>query len=103
MPLEFNENKAIEAIKSRLPEGVEYDDDEILNVIDIIFDYYEENGLLDIDCDADDVDEDKMIYDLYAYVAKMLKKDPYSLIKSEHIETIVAAELEYERSIGFDD
>ena len=36
MELEFNEDKAIKYIKSQLPIGVNYDDDDILNVIDII-------------------------------------------------------------------
>ena len=46
MELEFNEDKAIKYIKSKLPMGVEYDDDDILNVIDIIFDYYEDTYLI---------------------------------------------------------
>lgn len=102
MELEFNEDKAIKYIKSKLPMGVEYDDDDILNVIDIIFDYYEDNDLLDIDSDLDDSD-DKIKEELILHVSKLLKKDPYNQIHQEHIESIVCAELEYEQSIGFED
>ncbi len=101
--MEFNEQKAIDYIKNQLPADVaaKYDDDEILNIIDIIFDFYEENGLLDVNCEEDD--EDVIMPQLVEYVTKMLKKDPYSTIESQHIEPIVKAELEYEESIGFDD
>lgn len=100
MELEFCEEKAIAYIKSKLPIGVKYDDDDILNVIDIIFDYYEENDLLDINCDIDDSD-DKIIDELIVHVSKLLKKDPYNKISQEHIDAIVKAELEYEQSILF--
>lgn len=94
--MEFDETKAIAFIKSRLPENApEYDDDEILNVIDIIFDYYEDNGLLDISFDEEDDDIEKLI----AHVTKMLAKDPYSTIDTQYIPDIVKAEIEYEESL----
>ena len=46
--MEFDENKAVEFINSRL-EGKKYPADEILNVIDMMYDYYEQNGMLDPD------------------------------------------------------
>ncbi|MEE0974716.1 MAG: hypothetical protein UH853_03275 [Muribaculaceae bacterium] len=94
--MDFDESKAIEYIKSHLPEGApDYDEDEILNVIDIIFDYYEDNGMLDIDFD----DEEDETEGLIAHVAKMLSKDPYSTILPEHVSAIVTAEIEYENSL----
>lgn len=102
MELEFSEEKAIKYIKSHLPLEVEYDDDDILNVIDIIFDYYEDNNLLDINCEVDD-SEEMMKDELVIHVSKLLKKDPYNQIAPEHIKIIVSAELEYEQSIGFDE
>ena len=104
MELEFNEDKAIKYIKSQLPIGVNYDDDDILNVIDIIFDYYEDNNLLEIDCDLDDSDDnDKIKYELILHVSKLLNKDPYNQIRKEHIDIIVCAELAYEQTIGFEE
>lgn len=34
--------------------GKQYDEDELLNIIDMIWDWYEDNGLLEIDTEADD-------------------------------------------------
>lgn len=94
--MEFDEIKAIEYIKSKLPvDAPNYEDDDILNIIDIIFDYYEDNYLLNIDIDADDDNIDKIIL----HVTKMLAKDPYSKVENQHIGLIVSAELEYEESL----
>ena len=99
--MDFDELDAIKFIREHLPEDFAnaYVDDEILNVIDIIFDYYEDNGLLDIDMSDDDDDVDTAA--LVEYVTKMLKKDKASPIKVEHIQPIVLAELEYEESLDF--
>lgn len=100
----YNEEKAIAHIRASLPEEIsaKLDDDEFINVIDIIFDYYEDNGLLDVGCDESEDDEDNIISGLISHVKKMLSKDPYSQIPPEHIDRIVEAELDYEDSI-FDD
>lgn len=99
--MEFDEQKAIEFIKQRLSEAnrTNYDDDEILNVIDIIFDYYEDNDMLDIDLDDDD--DEESTNQLIQHVVKMLTKDPYTQIVAEDVDCIVRAELEYEQSIVF--
>lgn len=95
--MEFNEEEAIKYIISKLGEAyARTDEDEILNVIDIIWDYYDENGLLDLDNDEDtDVDS------LMAYCKKTLAKDPGCPFSTDEIERIVMAELEYEdKSLG---
>lgn len=96
--MEFDEDKAIEYIRQQLSDDVKnlYDDDEILNVIDIIWDYYEDNGFLDISGDDDD---DADIDDIVDYVKSMLKKDKEATIKAEHVYAIVEAELDYEKSL----
>lgn len=102
---EFDEQKAVLAINDLLlAEGRQtYDEDELLNAIDMIWDYYEENGLLDIDMDNDDDDDEEDIAaDLCDYIKRMLKKDPNAAIRHEDIPIIVKAELEYEDSLlGF--
>lgn len=47
----FDEDDAIAFIRTQVGEEISslYDDDEILNVIDIIWDFYESNGMLEID------------------------------------------------------
>lgn len=74
-----------------------YDDDEILNIIDIIWDWYDDNGLLDIDTEADD--EEVNTEALIKHVRKMLSKDTDSPVKPEDIEPLVMAELRYEQSL----
>ena len=101
---EFKEKDAIKLMRAALaPESADlYDDDEILNVIDIIWDWYDDNGLLDIDTEADDeeVNTDALI----KHVRKMLAKDSGSPVKAEDVEPLVMAELRYEQSLdGFDD
>ena len=73
-----------------------YDDDQILNLIDIIFDYYDDNGGLDIDCDTD-ADDD--IDAIAAHASALLTRDKGCIIRQEHIAPLVAAEIEYEISL----
>ena len=96
---EFDEKEAVKAMRQALsPEASQRcSDDELLNVIDIIWDWYEESGLLDIDAEADD--EDVNTDALNAYVRKMLAKDKLSPIRSDEVEPLVAAELRYEQSL----
>lgn len=99
MAIMYDENQAIKHINSALKQtdGITYSDDDILNIIDIIWDYYEQNGLLDLDND-DDLDYDHLL----DWVKHLLKKDKGNNVKDEHIETIVKAELDYEDSIDDD-
>lgn len=96
---EFDEKEAIKAMRAVLSDENSklYDDDELLNVIDIIWDWYDDQGLLDIDAEADDeeVNTDALI----KHVGKMLSKDTDSPVKREDVEPIVMAELRYEQSL----
>lgn len=98
--MEYDEQAAINYIRARFDADASQriDDDEILNVIDIIWDYYDEHGLLDID--VDDSDDDVVEVDqLLAYVKKMIAKDKKSPLTPADVETIVNAEIEYEDSL----
>ncbi|MDE5838649.1 MAG: hypothetical protein K2K52_08260 [Paramuribaculum sp.] len=96
----FDEDAAIKAVRESLPaeKSQVYTDDQILNVIDMIWDFYEENGLLEID-DDEEIEETALFDDLLRYVRKMLQKDKESGIAVEDIETIVRAEIDYENSL----
>ena len=96
---EFDEKEAINAMRTVLSDESSdlYDDDELLNVIDIIWDWYDDQGLLDIDTEADD--EDINTDALIKHVGKMLAKDSDSPIRREDVEPLVMAELRYEQSL----
>ncbi|MCC8070730.1 MAG: hypothetical protein LIO90_02865 [Bacteroidales bacterium] len=97
---DFDENKAIAHIRSKIGPEVSkrYSDDDLLNVIDIIWDFYEENGLLEIDAD-EDIDETALLDDLIIYAKRMLKKDKGSKILPEDVAPIINAEIDYEQSL----
>ena len=95
---EFDEKEAINAMRAVLSdESSDLYDDELLNVIDIIWDWYDDQGLLDIDTEADD--EDINTDALIKHVGKMLAKDSDSPIRREDVEPLVMAELRYEQSL----
>lgn len=98
--MEFDELKAIEAINNRLTESGRrpYEADEVLNVIDMIWDFYEENGLLDIESDPDD-DPDDIEQEVIDYVKRMLKKDKNACVAECDVALMVNAEMAYEDSI----
>lgn len=97
--MEYDEQKAIEYIRENAlkPMGVDYEDDEILNIIDMIYDFYEDNGLLDISMDDEEDDDD--ISALLEYIKKLISKDKAAKVSVEHIEPIVKAELDYEDTL----
>ncbi len=97
--MEFDETKAVEFINSRLVEAgrTAYDADEVLNVIDMIWDFYEENGLLDIEC-TDEPDED-IEPELIDYVCRMLRKDKAAAVVADDVPLMVKAEIDYEDSL----
>ena len=64
----------------------------------MIWDYYEENGLLDLDLADDDEDED-IEADLVDYINRMLKKDKDAKVDPADVPLMVKAEIDYEDSI----
>lgn len=99
--MEFDENKAVRIINENLVANGRspYPDDEILNIIDMIWDYYEENGLLDIDPDDDSEDDTVSLDELLDYVTRMLKKDRDAKVDASDLSLIINAELDYEDSL----
>ncbi len=96
--MEFDEQDAIKYMQENADVTTKYDDDQLLNIIDIIWDYYEDHGLLDISFD-DSADNDVDPSELIKYVRKMLRKDRGSIIAEIDIYALVRAELEYETTI----
>lgn len=98
--LKFDEDDAVKFIRGTLPEEVsaKYDDDDILYVIDIIWDWYEKNGYLELNSDVTD-EESADLEKLTAYVRKEVAKDKELMMDSRDIDMIVRGEVQYEESI----
>ena len=98
--LTFDEDRAIDFIRKAVPQATaeRISDDDILYIIDCIWDWYEKNGYLAIN--ADITDEEEMDVDkLVAYVKKELRRAKELPIDPDDVEPIVKAELQYEESI----
>ena len=96
----FDEDKALVFIRQYIGEKIsqKYSDDEILEIIDLIWDYYENKGFLSLDLDETEeeiLDAD----DLTAYVKKELANNEELMIDPSDVGLIVKAELEYEESL----
>lgn len=104
---EFDENNAVKAMRSALTteQSELYDDDELLNLLDIIWDYYEQNGLLNVDISDEDTDEDteSLIPDIVDYACRMIRKDKNARLSTDHVEQLIRAEIAYEDSLLTDD
>lgn len=93
----FDEKEAIAFIRSNV-DAAPLTDEDILDVIDAIFDFYDENG--DLDIDFDEEDEDIELEDdeqaIIGYVVDALSDTELS---KSLITDIVKAELAYEQSL----
>lgn len=96
----FDEDQAIKFIRATLtPEQNQIiPDDEILYVIDTIWDWYEKNGYLEINAEVTD-DEEVDVDKLVDYVRKEMRRAGELHITPDEVVDIVKAELQYEESI----
>ena len=90
---EFDEIDALQFIRSNVDEQVskKYDDDDLLIVLDIMFEFDEKCG----DSDIDNYDEQ-----VIKYVIAQLHKDPENRVEDADVPQIVTAELDYEDSLA---
>lgn len=96
----FDEDKALAFIRNYVGEKVssKYSDDEILYIIDTIWDYYEKKGFLSLD--INETEEEMLDADeLTAFVKKEVSNDEELIMDPADIGLIVKAELEYEESL----
>lgn len=98
--LKYDEEQAVKFIRKLLPQDKQasYTDDEILYVIDIMYDWYEKNGCLDLSMEATS-EEEEDISKLTAYVKQEIAKDGEIEMDPSDIELIVKGELEYEETL----
>ncbi|MDE6099986.1 MAG: hypothetical protein K2L46_08850 [Paramuribaculum sp.] len=99
---EFDESAVLKEMRKSLPENISYSDDDLLNIVDMIWDYYEMNGLLDVDIDSEnDTDDEEIdiVSELIDYARRMLKKDKACKVNPDHLEALIRAELAYEDAL----
>lgn len=99
--IEYDEDDAVKYIQNYLPQELKgkFSNDEINYIIDVIYDFYEDKGLMNMDAQDDqivDIDEDEMI----EFVMKNTKKDKIKNFSSEEITFIIQGELAYCESLN---
>lgn len=96
----YDEDQALKFIRASLPEEIKnkYTDDEILYVIDCIWDYYESKGLLSLSADLTE-EEELDVDQLTDYVRKAVRKDDELIMDTDDLSYIVKGELAYEESL----
>lgn len=97
---DYDEDAAIAFIRKSVGDDISnrYSDDELLLVIDTIWDYYERKGLTSLskkNTDDEILDE----ADLANYVRKEIKSDGEFLMDPADLDKVITAELDYEESI----
>jgi len=96
--LVYDEDNAVKFILDFIPaESKErIDNDKIEYVLDVVYDFYDENGLIDEDSTEEaSIDEEEM----FKYILKSSKKDKIKL-SEEDIQVILDGEYEYGKSLG---
>lgn len=98
---QFDENAACKYIAARLAEAGRpvYNADELLNIIDMIWDFYDTRGLLDPDSDDDDPERAELEQEIVAYAKTLLKRDKGAGVDFADLPLIVKAELDYEDTL----
>lgn len=96
--LEYDDEDAVKYILKMIPAELKskIKEDEINYVLDVVYDFYEENGLIDEESTEEaSIDEEEML----KYVMKAVKKDKMNLSEDE-VQLILDGEYEYGKSLG---
>ncbi len=96
--LEYDDDEAVKFILKMVPEEFKskINDDAVNYVLDVVYEFYEENGLIDENSTEEaSIDEEEML----KYVMKAVKKDKMNLTEDE-IQLVLDGEYEYGKSIG---
>lgn len=98
---EYDEDQAVKFIRQYMPEEIDqrYTDDEILLVIDTIWDYYESKGLTTLPTEEEEDEEQVDIDDMVKYVSKEIKKSGELIMDPADIKYIIQGELAYEETL----
>ena len=94
---DYDETEAIAAMLAVLRPD-RRDEDAVYEILDLIYDYYEDNGDLDIALDDDEAETD--IEAMVAAIAKQLRRHPASTnFDNDEIKAMIEAETAYQESL----
>lgn len=97
----FDENDAIEFIRNFIPSDIKnkYSDNDILLLMDTMFDFYDENEDDDELYNEDIVNDEAFINRIVNYVKKSIRKDPDNAIEMDDVKHLVLGEINYESTL----
>ena len=93
----YDDKEAVNFIQNNLPQELKgkFSDDDITYITDVIYDYFESQGMLDPTLEEDpEVD----IEDLLDYIMKNSKRDGFKF-EREEVLFVVESEFDYEESL----
>jgi hypothetical protein len=96
--LVYDEDDAVKFILNFIPEDAKktITDDKIEYVLDVVYDFYDENGLIDEDSTEEaSINEEEM----FKFILKCAKKDKI-VLSEDDIQLIIDGEYEYGKSLG---
>jgi LPS O-antigen subunit length determinant protein (WzzB/FepE family) len=96
--LVYDEDDAVKFILNFIPADskTKINDEKIEYVLDVVYEFYDENGLIDEDSTEEaSIDEEEM----FRFILKCSKKDKMQLTEDE-IRLILDGEYEYGKSLG---
>ena len=99
---EFDENDAIDFIRQYIPSNIKnkYSDDDILLVIDTMYDFYEKGDEQESLYDEGDNNSDEYnINEIVNFLKKSIRKDPDNQIDMDDVKALVEGEIEYENTL----
>ena len=97
----FDENDAIEFIRNFIPSDIKnkYSDNDILLLMDTMFDFYDENEDDDELYNEDIINDEAFINRIVNYVKKSIRKDPDNAIEMDDVKHLVLGEINYESTL----
>ena len=94
----YDDQEAVKFIQNGLPQELKgtFSDDDIIYITDVIYDFYESQGLLDEDVEEDEAEVD--LEDILEYVMKNAKRDGFEF-EPEAVRWVIDGEFDYEESL----
>ena len=95
----YDETESVKFIQNYLPQELKdkFSDDDINYIVDLIYEFYDSKGYMDMDDDDTDIEIDED--ELTEFVVKNALKDKVGKFEAEDIAFVVQGELAYCESI----